>query len=50
MKSTKLAVGGRYCAEGPSGAPGWGLRFVVTPLFPTGKKPSAPADGKAFAK
>ena len=33
-----LAVGGRYYAEGPSGAPEWGIRFVVTPLFPTGGK------------
>lgn len=27
-------VGGRYYAEGPSGAPEWGLRFQVTLLFP----------------
>jgi hypothetical protein len=48
----QLTVGGRYYAEGPSGAPEWGLRFVVTPLFPTGSKPSAsvPGDGKSFAK
>jgi hypothetical protein len=45
----QLALGGRYYAEGPSGAPEWGLRIVVTPLFPAGKAP-APHDGKSFAK
>lgn len=39
----QFQVGGRYYAEGPDGAPEWGLRFAVTPLFPTGKKP-APAE------
>jgi hypothetical protein len=34
----QFAVGGRYYMEGPSGAPEWGLRFVVTPLFPTGAR------------
>jgi hypothetical protein len=33
-----LALGAKYYAGGPSGAPDWGVRFVVTPLFPTGKK------------
>jgi hypothetical protein len=33
-----LALGAKVYATGPSGAPDWGLRFVVTPLFPTGKK------------
>ena len=37
-------------AEGPSGAPEWGLRFVITPLFPTGGKPAPAPDGKSFAK
>ncbi|MEZ0256822.1 MAG: transporter [Chthoniobacter sp.] len=47
----QFAVGGRYYAEGPSGAPEWGLRFVVTPLFPAGGKPAAaPHDGKTYAK
>lgn len=27
-------AGGRYYAEGPVGAPDWGLRFTITPLFP----------------
>jgi hypothetical protein len=29
-----LQIGGRYYAEGPSGAPEWGLRFSITFLFP----------------
>jgi hypothetical protein len=37
----QFAVGARYYAEGPSGAPEWGLRFTVTPLFPTGAKPAS---------
>jgi hypothetical protein len=37
----QFALGGKVYAEGPSGAPDWGIRFVVTPLFPTGKKPAA---------
>jgi len=34
-----FAVGGRYYAEGPSGGPQWGVRFVITPLLPTGGSP-----------
>lgn len=37
----QFSVGGRYYAEGPSGAPEWGLRFTITPLFPTGGKPAS---------
>jgi hypothetical protein len=37
-----LAFGFKYYAEAPTGGPDWGVRFVVTPLFPTGK-PKAPA-------
>lgn len=37
----QFAIGAKYYAEGPSGAPDWGLRFVITPLFPTGGKPAA---------
>jgi hypothetical protein len=39
-----FAVGGRYYAEGPSGAAEWGLRALITLLFPTGgtAKLSAP--------
>lgn len=29
-----LQLGGRYYAEGPSGAPEWGLRFQISFLFP----------------
>ncbi len=29
-----FTLGGRYYADGPSGGPEWGLRFVVTFLFP----------------
>jgi hypothetical protein len=36
-----FTLGGKVYADGPSGAPAWGIRFVVTPLFPTGKKPAA---------
>lgn len=43
-------VGGRYCAEGPSGAPEWGVRLVITPLFPAGGKPASAPDGKSCAK
>jgi hypothetical protein len=35
-----FTLGGKVYADGPSGAPDWGIRFVVTPLFPTGGKPS----------
>ncbi len=46
----QFSVGGRYYAEGPSGAPEWGLRFVITPLFPTGGKPAPASDGKSYSK
>jgi hypothetical protein len=40
----QLGLGAKIYAEGPSGAPEWGIRFVVIPLFPTGGKrmPSQP--------
>lgn len=44
-----FALGGRYYAEGPSGAPEWGMRFVVTLVLPEGKSAPAP-DGKSLAK
>jgi hypothetical protein len=44
-----FTVGGRYYAEGPSGAPEWGLRFVVTLVFPEGGEKHAP-DHKSFRK
>ena len=43
----QITIGGRYYAEGPSGAPEWGLRAVVTLLFPTGGTPKvSPPIGK----
>jgi hypothetical protein len=30
----QFTLGGRYYAERPSGGPDWGLRFVITFLFP----------------
>lgn len=36
----QLTFGGRYYAEGPSGAPDWGLRAVVTLVLPGGKDKS----------
>src|SRR5450432_101627 len=41
----QFALGGKYYAEGPSGAPEWGLRFVVTPLFPTARPKPGPVAG-----
>ena len=41
----QFSVGGKYYAEGPSGAPEWGIRVVVTPLFPTAKPKPAPVAG-----
>jgi hypothetical protein len=38
----QVQLGGRYYAEGPSGAPEWGVRFAVTLLFPTAKPSPAP--------
>jgi hypothetical protein len=36
----QIQLGGRYYAEGPSGAPEWGVRLVFTLLFPEGKHES----------
>lgn len=46
----QFSVGGKYYVEGPSGAPEWGLRFTITPLFPTGSRPAPAGDDKSFAK
>lgn len=46
----QLAVGGRYYAEGPSGAPEWGLRFSLTLVFPTGRAAAPAPDGKSLSK
>lgn len=45
-----VSLGGRYYAEGPSGAPEWGARLVFTLLYPLGKHEAAPPDGKTFVK
>jgi hypothetical protein len=37
----QFTIGAKVYAEGPSGAPEWGIRFVATPLFPTGTKPTS---------
>lgn len=37
-------VGARYFAEGPDGAPDWGMRFTITPLFPASGSSSSHAD------
>jgi len=34
----QFTIGGKVYVEGPNGAPDWGIRFTVTPLFPTGGK------------
>jgi hypothetical protein len=44
------AIGGRYYADGPSGAPEWGARLVFTLLYPTEKRSVASSDGKGFSK
>ena len=46
----QFTIGGKYYADGPSGAPEWGMRFVITPLFPKGAKPASAPDGKSYAK
>jgi len=46
----QIQLGGRYYADGPSGAPDWGMRLTFTLLFPTGKHEPAPHDGKSYAK
>jgi hypothetical protein len=38
----QFGVGAKVYADGPSGAPAWSIRFVVTPLFPTGSKHPQP--------
>jgi len=34
----QFTLGGKIFATGPSGAPDWGIRFTITPLFPAGGK------------
>lgn len=42
-----LGLGLKYYAEAPDGGADWGVRFIVTPLFPTGKKPGPSAEASA---
>src|SRR5262245_44848282 len=37
----QFTLGAKVYADGPSGNADWGLRFVITPLFPTGGKPAS---------
>jgi hypothetical protein len=44
----QFTIGGRYYATAPDGGPQWGLRFVITPLFPAGgKHPTPPAENSS---
>jgi len=43
-------VGGRYYVEGPSGAPDWGLRFVVTLVLPEGGTLETASSGKSYKR
>ena len=45
-----IQLGGRYYAEGPSGAPDWGVRLNFTLLFPLAKHEAETHDGKSYAK
>jgi hypothetical protein len=42
-------VGARYYAEGPSGAPDWGLRATITLVLPEGHRSSPPPAAKESA-
>jgi len=41
-----IQLGAKYYAEGPSGAPDWGVRLNFTLLFPTAKPEAGPPDFK----
>ena len=44
-----IGVGGRYYADSPRYGPDWGLRFIVTLLYPTARPP-APVERTSFVK
>jgi hypothetical protein len=46
----QFSLGGRYYADGPADGPKWGLRFVITLLFPTSGLPAPAPDGKTSPK
>ena len=41
QQPVQFALGFKVYAEGPIGALEWGIRFVITPLFPVGGNPAA---------
>ena len=45
-----IQLGARYYADGPSGAPDWGLRLNFTLLYPEHKHPVEPPAHTAYAK
>ena len=45
-----IQLGARYYADGPSGAPDWGLRLNFTLLYPEHKHPVEPPAHEAYAK
>jgi hypothetical protein len=44
-----LQVGGKYYADSPRYGPDWGVRFNLTLLYPTARRP-APIEGTGFVK
>ena len=46
----QATVGVRYYAESPTGGPDWGIRAVLTLLFPTGKHEAPASAARTSAK
>jgi len=44
-----IQIGGTYYADSPRYGPNWGVRFNLTLLYPTGRRP-APVEGNEFVK
>src|SRR5438128_1524042 len=44
-----LQIGGKYYADTPRYGPNWGVRFALTLLYPTGKRPE-PIEKPSFVK
>ncbi len=44
-----LQIGGKYYADTPRYGPNWGVRFALTLLYPTGKRPE-PIEKTSFVK
>src|SRR5438477_2612114 len=44
-----IQIGGKYYADSPRYGPDWGVRFALTLLYPTGKRPE-PGERTSFAK